>query len=123
MTSQNTSPFLHNVGNRGPTLLAVSAIATGTALIFTTVRIFVRVKIVKFLGWDDMCIVVANVKKSLEHMIRTFVFFTYLHLEKILNNRFLRYLLFSCLHVMVSRYTKASGGTKIPCRRSRWSRF
>ena len=62
MTGQGTFPILNDEGNRGPALLAVSAIATGIALVFTILRVFVRVRIVKYLGWDDMCIVVANVR-------------------------------------------------------------
>lgn len=62
MAGQNTSPHLQDEGSRGPVLLAVSTIATGIALIFTILRIFVRVQISKNLGWDDMCIVVANVR-------------------------------------------------------------
>lgn len=61
MTSRNISSLFKDPGNRGPALLAVSAIATGIALIFTIVRIFVRIRIVKTLGWDDMCIAAANI--------------------------------------------------------------
>ena len=61
MTGPNTSAHNNDGGNRGRTLLVVSAIATGIALIFTVVRIFVRAKTVKQLDWNDMCIVVANV--------------------------------------------------------------
>ena len=61
MTGPNTSAHISDFGNRGRALLVVPAIATGVALIMTVVRIFVRGKIVKQLGLDDMCIVVANV--------------------------------------------------------------
>ena len=61
MTGPNTSSHINDGGNRDRTLLVVSAIATGFALIFIVVRIFVRAKNFKQLGWDDMCIVVANV--------------------------------------------------------------
>lgn len=64
MTSGITSSLFKDQGNKGPALLAVSAIATGIALNFTIVRTFVRVRIVKNLGWDDMCIAAANVRAA-----------------------------------------------------------
>jgi len=51
--------------DRGPLLLGVTIVSTSLALAVVGLRLFVRVKIVKNVGWDDHTIVAASV--SLMH--------------------------------------------------------
>ena len=62
VASPDNPSLVSEKGNRDSALLAVSAIATGIALTFTIVQIPIRVIIIKNVGWDDVYIVVANVR-------------------------------------------------------------
>lgn len=50
--------------NKGPLVLALAIVSTSLALLAVGTRIFVRVKIVRSVGWDDYAIVVAVVSTS-----------------------------------------------------------
>jgi hypothetical protein len=51
--------------NNGPKLIAATAVVTGFALISVILRLWVRVGIIKSVGWDDRFIVLAMVSRLL----------------------------------------------------------
>lgn len=50
--------------NKGPVVLAITYVTTSIALVAVALRMFVRVKIVKSVGWDDYAILLASVSAS-----------------------------------------------------------
>lgn len=51
--------------NRGHVILIVTAVTTSLALIVVGLRMFVRLTIVRGVGWDDYTILAASVSKLL----------------------------------------------------------
>ncbi|KAK4443032.1 hypothetical protein QBC34DRAFT_214792 [Podospora aff. communis PSN243] len=60
MSSPKDTPPPDGDADRGPVLLAVTIVTTMVALIVVALRMFVRVKIVKNVGWDDHTINAAS---------------------------------------------------------------
>ena len=49
--------------NRGPEILAICGSLVGVALVMVLIRIWVRIKIVRQLGWDDYFMIAAMVRE------------------------------------------------------------
>ena len=47
--------------NRGPELVSITVVITAIAIAFTILRLYVRVKVIHKLGWDDLLIVLSTV--------------------------------------------------------------
>ncbi|EEY15739.1 conserved hypothetical protein [Verticillium alfalfae VaMs.102] len=55
--------------NRGPEILGVCGAMVGLALVFVVLRVYVRVAIIRQLGWDDYCMIVAMAVMFAEMMV------------------------------------------------------
>ncbi|KAG7129156.1 hypothetical protein HYQ45_011577 [Verticillium longisporum] len=55
--------------NRGPQILGVCGAMVGLALVFVVLRVYVRVAIIRQLGWDDYCMIVAMAVMFAEMMV------------------------------------------------------
>ncbi|KAG7105419.1 hypothetical protein HYQ44_016731 [Verticillium longisporum] len=55
--------------NRGPQILGVCGAMVGLALVFVVLRVYVRVAIIRKLGWDDYCMIVAMAVMFAEMMV------------------------------------------------------
>jgi hypothetical protein len=55
-------PSLGGDPNRAPTLIAVSVISLGIALLLVALRLYVRVKIIRKVWWDELFIVLGLVR-------------------------------------------------------------
>ncbi|KAM0323157.1 hypothetical protein ACHAQA_009007 [Verticillium albo-atrum] len=55
--------------NRGPEILGVCGALVGLALVFVVLRIWVRVKLIRQLGWDDYCMMAAMAVIFAEMMV------------------------------------------------------
>ncbi|KAF3343320.1 hypothetical protein VDGL01_10340 [Verticillium dahliae] len=55
--------------NRGPQILGICGAMVGLALVFVVLRVYVRVAIIRKLGWDDHCMIVAMAVMFAEMMV------------------------------------------------------
>jgi len=65
----NTPPPDGDV-DKGPMVLALVTVSTGLALLTVALRLFVRITVVKSVGWDDHAIVVSAVSLALHSRTR-----------------------------------------------------
>ena len=68
---ENLPPHPGEDVNNGHKILIVSWAECGVALIFVTLRIFTRLRLVRAFGWDDAMIIVAIVSKIMNSGLRT----------------------------------------------------
>lgn len=59
----STTPPAGGDVNRGPNFLAISLTTTSLAFVTCILRIFVRLRIVRSIGWDNYMIIVAIVSR------------------------------------------------------------
>ena len=48
--------------NKGPQILLACGICVGVALVMVVLRVVVRLKVLRNIGWDDYCIIAAMVR-------------------------------------------------------------
>lgn len=50
--------------NKGPAILTACCICVAVAILMVSLRAFVRLKLLKNPGWDDLCVALAMVRNS-----------------------------------------------------------
>ena len=58
--------------NRGPEILATCGSLVGISVVIVMMRMYVRARIVRLVGWDDWCIVAATVSTVSCHLLQCF---------------------------------------------------
>lgn len=57
--------------NRGPEILATCGGLVGVSVVIVMMRMYVRARIVRLVGWDDWCIVAATVSTVPCHLLKS----------------------------------------------------